>query len=162
MCPPDALPHWKPTALERKLESLRTVGNLSVRDSHLFQSPHENIPRKFRTHAKGGAAPFCAKNQAGRRPGVASVPAPLRTLGVNDTSQQSGKNAKLVAPTLLQHCLPGSVSSYLTGSAARFPEPRPGIGLVNHTENEFPGVPGSLCPPRLLRDAGLMGNNHIF
>lgn len=157
VCPPDALPHWKPTALERKLESLRTVGNLSVRDSHLFQSPHENIPRKFRTHAKGGAAPFCAKNQAGRRPGVESVPAPLRTLGVTLVSR-----LVKMQNSLLQHCLPGSVSSYLTGSVARFPEPRPGIGSVNHTENEFPGVPGSLCPPRLLRDAGLMGNNHIF
>lgn len=122
--------------------------NLSVRDSHLPQSPMEMSPENSGLMLGVGLLPSGPtplwQEEAGRSPGVGSAPVPLRILGASFPSSQSGENVKIVATA----SSPGSVSGYLTvltGSVAQFPEPRPGISSINHTESEFPSMPGSLA-----------------
>lgn len=46
-----------------------------------------------------GPTPLC-QEEAGRSPGVESVPVPLRILGASFPSPQSGENVKIVATAL--------------------------------------------------------------
>ena len=84
-----------------------------------------------------GPTPLC-QEEAGRSPGVESASVPLRILGASFPSPQSGENVKIVAtaspPGAGGGGGAGSVPGYLTGSVVQFPEPRPGMSSINHTE----------------------------